>query len=335
MSNGKPVDGSVYIYAPNKIAPVFFVVAFATSGLFHLWQCFHYRCFKVTSYHWICCLFFVVGFITREYGAFNYENLPVYIASQTFIYMSPPLLELANYHVLGRLLYYIPYFAPLHPGRVLTTFGSLSTLVEVTNAIGISYIANTSLPENLTKLGHILMKTSLILQLIVIALFVVLATMTHRRCLKARYGSRGVEDLLLTLYVSTGIIFIRTIYRTVEHFAFLDIRTGPTFDPAKLSPILRYEWLFYVFEASVMLVNEVWWNMRHPRRYLPQDYRVYLAQDGQTEIQGPGWDDERSWAMTFFDPFGMMGKGKGKDKEKRKEFWEINGFDNGQSGMEV
>ena len=33
------VAGSVYFYAPNKGAAIFFTVAFASSGLFHLWQC--------------------------------------------------------------------------------------------------------------------------------------------------------------------------------------------------------------------------------------------------------------------------------------------------------
>lgn len=56
MENGKPgtlsesepnantthtflVDHSLYFYAPNKAAPVFFAVAYAVSGLVHLWQC--------------------------------------------------------------------------------------------------------------------------------------------------------------------------------------------------------------------------------------------------------------------------------------------------------
>lgn len=33
------VLGSLYVYAPNKGAPIFFTIAYATSALFHLWQC--------------------------------------------------------------------------------------------------------------------------------------------------------------------------------------------------------------------------------------------------------------------------------------------------------
>jgi len=51
-----------------------------------------------------------------------------------------------------------------------------------------------------------------------------------------------------------------------------------------------------------MLANMVLWNIWHPGRFLPEDKRVYLAQDGETEVLGPGWE-----------------KGNGR-------FWEDSGF---------
>ncbi|KAK0628374.1 hypothetical protein B0T17DRAFT_505055 [Bombardia bombarda] len=332
MSDGRPVGGSVFFYAPNKGAPVFFTIAFATSGAYHLWQCIHYKCFKVTALLPICCLLFTAGFAVREYGAFHYENLNVYIASTFLIYMSPPLLELANYHILGRILYYIPYLAPIHPGRVLTTFGTLSSLVEVLSAIGVSYVANTSLPARLITLGDALLKASLVLQLVVMLFFFLLAGTFHARCVRAGITSRRVHAPLLTLYLSTLIILGRTIYRTVEYFGSNVVRShaegGGRLDPMMLSPVIRYEWFFYVFEAVFMLANSVLWNVRHPRRYLPEDYRVYLAQDGATELTGPGWKDKRSYAMTALDPFGWFGDGSGSGKgDDARPFWEENGFD--------
>lgn len=38
MEDGQYVDGSIWFYAPNKGAPVFFAVAFAISGGVHFWQ---------------------------------------------------------------------------------------------------------------------------------------------------------------------------------------------------------------------------------------------------------------------------------------------------------
>lgn len=54
------------------------------------------------------------------------------------------MLELANYHILGRIFYYIPHLSPLPPNRVLAIFGGLMALVEALNAIGVSLQANPS-----------------------------------------------------------------------------------------------------------------------------------------------------------------------------------------------
>lgn len=279
---------------------------------------------------------FAVGFALREYGAFHFKynttNLNVYIASTCLIYMAPcvviylfwvfttyqteptrmltdiyhsPLLELANFHVLGRILYFVPYCAPLHPGRVLTTFGFLSSLVEIFNAIGVSYLANTSLPEKITKLGDVMMKTGLVLQIVVICLFLLCAGIFHRRCAKAGVTrSRKVSTPMQIMYISTALVLARTIYRTVEYFGFDRFESndaGPEY-----SPILRYEWFFYFFEATLMFTNSSMWAAFHPRRYLPLNKRIYLERDGVTETEGPGWNDERSYWMTFLDPFGCM-----------------------------
>lgn len=241
-----------------------------------------------------------------------------------------PLLELGNYHILGRVLYYVPYFSPLHPGRVLTTFGMLSSLVEVLNAIGVAYTANRTLPQNLIDLGHALMKASLIIQIVVISLFCLLAGLFQQKCHKGGVRTQKVWAPLVTLYISMSLIMIRTIYRTVEYFGISYIRIGDDIDPMSLSPIIRYEWFFYVFEASLMLANSFLWNFRHPRRYLPENYHTYLAQDGITELDGPGWKDERSFLITALDPFGFFAKGR----KQQQPFWETNGYEHVNSGSQ-
>jgi len=60
----------------------------------------------------------------------------------------------------------------------------------------------------------------------------------------------------------------------------------------KLSPVLRNESYFYAFEASLMLINSVLWNVRQPGPYLPGDTHIYLAQDG-TEVKGGDGSEDR------------------------------------------
>ncbi|PVI05382.1 hypothetical protein DM02DRAFT_639353 [Periconia macrospinosa] len=337
--DGTPVPGSVYFYAPSKAAAIAFTVLFFGTGIWHLYQCIVLKCFRVTGLHPFCCLLFTVGFALRSYGAFEYEKLGIYIASVICIYCAPPLLELANYHTLSRILYYVPYFSPLHPGRVLTTFGFFSCVIEVLNALGVSYLANPNIPARTQSLGHILMKIALIAQLVVLATFVGLVVFVHMRVQNAFGGQskersdgegegkkKGVMKVTWTMYASTSLIAIRTIYRVVEHFGVsrAPANPPPNWNPMTLSPIVRYEWFFYVFEATLMFVNSALWNVLHPRKYLPEDYRVYLAQDGRTELMGPGWNDGQNWLMTFIDPFGWFLKQEGASK---RPFWETNGFE--------
>lgn len=74
-----------------------------------------------------------------------------------------------------------------------------------------------------------------------------------------------------------------------------------------------------------MLVNTAMLNVWPPAKYLPSDNRVYLARDGKTEVQGPGWEDKRHFLLTVFDPFDIGGLIKGEDCKKR--FWEEDGIE--------
>lgn len=168
--------------------------------------------------------------------------------------------------------------------------------------------------------GHALIKTSLILQIVVAVLFITLATTFNRRCLANGIKNDRLNVPLATLYTSISLILVRTIYRIVEYFGVASLRIGPGFDPMSMSPVIRYEWFFYVFEATIMLTNVVMFNLRHPRHFLPRNTKIYLAQDGVTEVEGPGFKDPRPFWMTLVDPFDIRGILTGQSKQEN--FWE-------------
>lgn len=279
----------------------------------------HYQSWRITGLYVFCSLLFTAGFIVRELGAFDYSDLIIYIVSICLIYAAPPLLELANYNILGRILYFVPYHSPIHPGRVITTFAFISIVVEALNGNGAALTANLSLPLWKQDLGRSLLKASLLIQVVVLFLFVLLAVTFHRRCARSGITHPGLLNVLYTLYVSTALITARTIFRVVEYWSVASFHFEEGVDPMTLSPMIRYEWYFYVFEAALMLVNNVLMNWRHPRKYLPKSTKTYLATDG-TEVTGPGYKEDRHFLMTVVDPFDVYGLLKGRDKEKR--FWE-------------
>ncbi|KAF4468994.1 Rtm1p [Fusarium albosuccineum] len=324
MSDGKYVDGSFWFYAPNKGAAIFFCIAFCVSGCLHAWQASRYKCWILTPLFPFCSLLFTAGFALRVYGAFHYDNLDIFIASVCITYAAPPLLELQNYHILGRILYYVPYHSPIHPGRALTTFGFISGIIEALNGWGASYSANQSLTDKEIATGHALIKTSLIMQVVVAVLFITLAAVFHRRCIAGGVQNDRLKNSLVTLYTSIILILARTIYRIVEYFSVAELRYGPGFDPSTINPVVRYEWFFYVFEAAVMLINTVMFNMRHPRRYLPKNNKIYLSPDGVTEVEGPGFKDPRPFWQTLVDPFDVHGLITGRGRETDR-FWDGEG----------
>lgn len=172
--------------------------------------------------------------------------------------------------------------------------------------------------------GHALIKTSLVLQLVVALCFVTLAGLFHQRCSKHGASNKRLFNTLVTLYASVGLIMVRTIFRTMEYFGLANHRfSDPDFDPMAMSPILRYEVFFYIFEGMLMLCNNLLFNFYHPRRYLPQNSRIYLASDGVTEVEGQGYADSRPLWRTMLDPFDLVGIVRGKRvKHERGEYWE-------------
>ncbi|KAL9623615.1 MAG: hypothetical protein Q9160_002071 [Pyrenula sp. 1 TL-2023] len=284
----------------------------------------HYKSFKLIGLYPLCAVFFTAGYALRELSAFNYlyspRKLIIYILSQVLIYICPPLLELANYHILGRILSYVPYLSPLPPNRVLSTFGALMALVETLNALGVSLSSNPSASHTQQVTGGHLTLAALAIQLIVIFIFIALAATFHLRCVKADIRARAVSTPLVILYVSMALILVRCIYRLVEHTGNTTVRLSDPASLTSLSPLLRYEWYFYVFEASLMLINSVLWNVWHPGRYLPKNHCVHLARDGRTEVGGEDEVDKRPLlakvgsVLTFGVLFGAK-----KDNRSRHE----------------
>lgn len=60
--------------------------------------------------------------------------------------------------------------------------------------------------------------------------------------------------MLVALYASRGLITVRTVFRTVEYFTVASLRP-PWKRVGDMSSMVRREWFFWVFEASVMQAN--------------------------------------------------------------------------------
>ncbi|KAJ5239997.1 hypothetical protein N7468_004616 [Penicillium chermesinum] len=312
-------EGSLWFYAPNQGAPIAFATLFAVSGGIHFYQNLRYKSWKVTGLLPWSSLLFTGGFVTRAVAAFGqWGNVSLYIASSVLLLTGPPVYEGANYFILGRMLYYIPYHSPIHPGRVFTTFIALGIVIEVITANGAAHVASAGSSESEQNIGKGLLKAALILQLALMTGFVALAGRFHYNCKRGGVLSRNIKRCLVVLYISSTLITIRTIYRTVEYFSAASLNTQD--GPQNVSPILQHEWFFWFFETVFMYSNTTLLNVFHPMRSLPYSNKVYLATDGVTEIEGPGYEDPRNKFVTFVDPFDIYGLVV--KRGKKQNFWE-------------
>ncbi len=170
---------------------------------------------------------------------------------------------------------------------------------EALNAIGVSLFANPTAAPVRVKLGKDLVLAAVAIQIAVILTFFVMAAMFHVRCSRAGFltgrdqKARRLTTPLWTLYASMVLIFVRCIFRLVEKTAFKSVRIRDIEELRRLSPLVRHEWFFYVFEAALMLVNSVIWNVWHPGRFLPRSRRTHLTEDG-VEVTAERKVDARS-----------------------------------------
>ncbi|KAL6240778.1 hypothetical protein RBB50_012342 [Rhinocladiella similis] len=307
------VEGSYWVYAPTKGVSAAFSVLFLISGVLHVWQNnLKYRSWRIGFLLPWAALLFIVGFALREYGAYHYDNLDIFIASTVLLFLAPPVYNGANYFIFGRILYYLPYLSPLHPGRVWTTFIALDTIDGIIAGNGASRAANSSNSESSINAGIVLVKVSLFLLLGMFLAFIYLVVFFHRRCLKAGVFNYKCRVIIYELYASCFLILIRNTFRTAAFFY------PPT------SAANGDEVLFWVLEALPMLANTFLLNIYPPAKYLPANHKIYLAVDGQTEIEGPGMVDKRHFLLTLFDPFDIGGLIRGDDNKNK--FWEKDGI---------
>jgi hypothetical protein len=229
-----------------------------------------------------------------------------------------PVYEGANYFILGRMLYYIPYHSPIHPGRVFTTFVAVGVAIEAITANGAVRVAGGDSTPSSVRTGKALLKAALILQIALMVAFMALAGRFHHNCSKGRVLNHKIKRTLIVLYTSSTLITIRTIYRTVEYFTAASLNTYT--DIQHISPVLKQEWFFWFFEAVFMYSNTTLLNVFHPMQALPRSNKIYLAEDGVTEIEGPGYDDPRPWFVTLVDPFDIYGLIV--HRGRKEKYWE-------------
>ncbi|OJJ31908.1 hypothetical protein ASPWEDRAFT_745352 [Aspergillus wentii DTO 134E9] len=306
---------SLYPYTPSHVLPVVFAILVGISLLLHVYQNKRYSFWRVTFFMVWGSIVYLTGWILRAIASYHPSNLNLYIAQTIFIYAGPPIYSAAAYNLVGRLMHYLPMFAPLNPNRVVYFFIYLGILAESLTAAGAARMAASDSDMSKLKSGGTLLSVAIVLQAVVESLLVAMVFSLHRRCIKMGMIPPNVRTVIYTLYGTSTFVLLRCIFRAIESFTTYTTTTCTS----TCASILHHEWYIYALEAAPMVIFTYWLNLLHPGRYLPSTRERYLDVDGETERLGPGWMDRRSVWETFVDPFDLMGLMKGKSN--KDEFW--------------
>ncbi|RMY98513.1 hypothetical protein D0864_04360 [Hortaea werneckii] len=309
-------DNGVYYYRPSHALPAVFAILAGLSLTLHTYQNFHYRFWRVTYFMVWGGVVFTAGWILRCIASYNTGSVNLYIAQTVMIYAGPPIFAAAEYNILGRLMYYLPMYAPLNPGLTVYFFIYLGAAVEGLTAAGAALYATAAQSDDQGRsTGGTLISVALVIQAVVECVFMSLVGLVHMRCARNCNVPAKVRNLCVMLYGTSSLVLVRCIARAIEDFATL-----PSSSCGDLCQTLRYqEWYLYVFEAAPMILYTWWLNAMHPGRLLPRWKEEYLDLDGKTERLGPGWIDRRSKAAIFADPLDVRGLLAGK--QEHDPFW--------------
>ena len=138
--------------------------------------------------------------------------------------------------------------------------------------------------------------------------------------MKAGTFPRRIRPVFYILYITSFMMLIRCIIRTIEGFE----EAACTPHKGYCGVVSTHEVFLWVFEIANITLFVILLAIFHPGRYLPRSTKIYLDPiDACTERVGPGFSkaDKRPLLLTIVDPWNLKGIFTGKGMALQK-FWE-------------
>ncbi|KAK5724624.1 hypothetical protein LTR15_004670 [Elasticomyces elasticus] len=270
----KPDGFEYYHYAPSMAAAILFIVLFAISTSVHMAQ-------MIRSRTWFMIPFVIggvletIGYVGRALSANETKGewtLGPYIIQTLMTLIAPAFLAASIYMELGRIVIMINGEKVLFIRRAWLTkiFVGGDVLSFLMQASGGGMMSGDSISSINT--GQTLVVAGLFVQVVFFGLFLIAAGLFHFRILQMpttkSYELAWWKKHMLSLYVVSGLIFVRSIVRVVEYLQGFD------------GYIMTHEAFIYVFDATLMIIAVVIMNVIHPGEVAKE---VRAAKSGRLE----------------------------------------------------
>ncbi|KAK5937319.1 hypothetical protein PMZ80_010325 [Knufia obscura] len=237
MANSEALNNGDSIPAATTFAVIFALLTVANT--FRLIRC----------RAWFCIPFIIggimetTGYITRALSSSNPTSTPLKIIQVLCILLAPVLFAASIYMLLGRIIRatHGERYSPLRSTWITKTFVLGDITCFIVQAIGAGVIA-AGASKNV---GGNIVLGGLILQIVAFGVFAGVGGAFHvvfRRMLgrQGRVLNWKWEGHMGMLYVMSGLIGVRNIFRVVEYCMGVD------------GYLMNHEWPLYVFDAATM-----------------------------------------------------------------------------------
>ncbi|KAL1695685.1 RTA1 like protein-domain-containing protein [Schizophyllum commune] len=274
---------SAYGYVPTEWVCIMYVALFSITTATHLGQAIYTRCWWLLPTVGLCGALEIFGWAGRLWSAHEVLEKDPFMMQIVATILGPTPLLAANFIVMGRLVGKLgPEFSRLSPRLYSILFLSCDLVSLIVQGVGGGIAASANDHEN-ADLGGNIMLGGIAFQIVVITFFTASSAEFLWRYSSNRPISRTTSTkirgraslptklqlALLLVAGSTGLLFIRAIYRTIE----LSDGWG--------GKIITTEVWFNIFDAAMVVVAMYLENALHPGWLLAVevDEGMYKLQD--------------------------------------------------------
>ncbi|UPK89378.1 hypothetical protein LCI18_000313 [Fusarium solani-melongenae] len=243
-SAGADNDFELYRYTPSLPAAIHGVIVFAILTAIHTVRLRQARATYFIPFT-IGGLFQTIGYAGRIWGHYDKESVGGFVTQAVLILVAPALYAASIYMILGRLIRTLDaqhlFFIPVN--WVTKIFVAGDVLSFTLQASGGALASGKTV--DLYHLGEKVIVAGLFVQIGVFGIFVVSTALFHSRIRKsptaiASHGDIPWKRHLKVLYLTSGLILVRSIFRVIEYLQGND------------GYLISHEVFLYVFDALLM-----------------------------------------------------------------------------------
>ncbi|KAJ7075210.1 RTA1-like protein [Mycena belliarum] len=262
------IKKSKYGYTPTTYVAFIFLALFGISTILHLGQAIRYRMWWLLPTACLCGVGELVGWGGRLWSSYSPTEKTPYMMQITTTIIAPTPLIAVSFILLGRLVDRLgPCYSRISPqwySRIFVTCDFIALVVQGAGG-GLAASADDEAGANM---GARIMLGGIIFQAVAITVYTACAV-SFLRAYSADAPVRRTSDMrarramepnvrlmIYALAFSTGVLFIRSIYRIIE------LATGWH------GKIIETEVYFNIFDGAMVVLAIYTVNLAHPGRLL-------------------------------------------------------------------